>query len=618
MLNFTRPGENQFKYFLDGYESDWILANPKENTISYTNLPPGTYTFRVKGITFSRTSGPEDSLTIIIYPPWFWNIYSQILYVLLAILILVWLFRRQLRRQLTIQENKQLKEIDQFKNQFFENITHEFRTPLTIINGIAVELKDNEEGKRLIKRNSNILLQLINRILTLSKLQAKSVKLQLSQSDIIFYLKYLTQSFQSYAVSKNISLSFMSVEEELLMDFDKEYLRQILSNLISNAVKFTPQYGQIQVKAFRNNNELQISIQDTGIGIPESDLPFIFDRFYQLKNTGKQGTGIGLSIVNELVKLMRGKISVASIINQGTTFIIQLPVQNKAPLDQFDGQEIEDTIPFFEPISTNDFEKSRQGVHSNLPNVLVVEDNPDLLSYLTTILRSSFQLTIATNGAEGIRLALKLIPDIIISDVMMPEKDGFELSSTLKNDFKTSHIPIILLTAKAGQDSKKEGLQTGADVYLAKPFDKEELFIHINNQLELRRSLKEKYSKLDIQALSKDITANNKDVQFLLKLEKVVRDNLSDESFRVEPNLCKAMLMSRPQLYRKLQALKGISPSEYIKKARLSYSRKLLLESDLTIAEIADQSGFKSPAYFSKAYKDEYKETPTETRNGLQ
>ncbi|MCB0581746.1 MAG: response regulator, partial [Phaeodactylibacter sp.] len=519
---------------LGNYDNGWRDVG-HQNFASYTNLDPGRYTFRVKAANSDGIWNEESiALDIAILPPWYWNGWSQALYLVLVIGLILGAYRFQLNRRLALAEAARLKELDSFKTKLYTNITHEFRTPLTVIQGMMDNIKGYDEEKGIIKRNSQNLLNLINRLLGLSKLDAGKLELNLAQGNILPFLRYVTESFHSFALNQKVNLNFYSDAEEIIMDYDPEKMLEVLSNLLSNALKFTPEYGKVQVVVKEKNREgkphLELTVSDTGIGIAPERLPHVFDRFYQVEtgNTRKaEGTGIGLALVKELVDLMGGTIDVESEVGEGASFRVMLPVTRQA--DAIDAVDVEQSdIPVHagaidDPTiasivsatapagraSTARHSEAKEGIVSALSKytLLLVEDNRDVMQYLTTCLSSplgggreeAYHLLYARNGREGIAQAREHIPDIIISDVMMPEVDGFELCKTLKQDERTSHIPIILLTARADMPSKVEGLEYGADAYLVKPFHKEELEVRLRKLIELRRKLQERYNQPDFQ-----------------------------------------------------------------------------------------------------------------------
>jgi len=632
-LHFKNPKNNRFQVKLDNYDDAWRNAG-HQRFANYTSLDPGRYTFRVRAANSDGMWNEHDiALSITIRPPWYWNGWSQLLYALLLIAGLYSLYRFQLRRRLALAEAVRLRELDEFKSRFYTNITHEFRTPLTVIQGMADAI--GERAKQsfdteldIIYRNSRQLLNQINRLLDLSKMDAGRLDLQLVQDDILPYLRYITESFHSYANTKDIRLHFLCPCKELVMDYDPEKLLSIVSNLLSNAIKFTPEGGDVYLQIGKPkaetgipirgwsalaSNYLLLTIKDTGIGIPKDKLPYIFDRFYQADDSATrhgEGTGIGLTLTKEFTKLLGGSIEVESRLNQGTTFTLLLPITQKAEKEHFQEwdsakEEIEAFIPAVSEQEAVGIAAKDEG---GLPLVLLVEDNEDVLRYLQFCLAADYRLAFARNGREGIDRALELVPDVIISDVMMPEVDGFELCDTLKKDMRTSHIPIILLTAKADQVSKIEGLKEGADAYLTKPFDKEELFVRLQKLIELRRLLQERYAgeprTTRLQKSGSSSTHPREDA-FLQRVQDILDAHLRDEHFGI-PQLCQTLNMSRTQLHRKLKAMTGKSTSIYLRSLRLAKAKKLLENSDLNISEVAYAVGFSSPVYFSQAFSEEY------------
>jgi len=628
-IDYISDGENQYQVLLNGIDEEWQMMGNKNN-VRYTKIPPGNYTFQVKAANSDGIWLNEiKTISIKILAPWYQTTLAYLLYIsTLGILFYVIYKFRKRRQQLKLELHQKelaaerLQEMDQFKSTFYTNITHEFRTPLTVIQGMSEELRGNIPAKKLIQSNTQKLLQLINQLLDLSKVESGSMPLNLVQSDIINYLNYLIESVHSYAFSKKINLSFYAELEELKMDFDEEKMQSILLNLISNAIKFTPEYGKIMIVgtkiAMEGQPFFKIKISDTGIGISPKMLPFIFDRYFQIKTLdkeGNQGSGIGLALVKELTEMLNGKIEVKSEKARGTTFTLIFPISNQAKMNKLVKPKLSDgffidhnngitksKIDRVNPV----FEKEK-----DLPHLLVIEDNYDVIQYLNSILNKKYQIVFAKNGAAGIDKALLEIPDIIISDVMMPEKNGFEVCATLKQDERTSHIPIILLTAKATTKDKIEGLQYGADAYLEKPFNKEELFVRLEKLLELRKRLQEHYSNYSFSSTATK-SATKEDL-FLQKINKIIKEHLNDELFNT-PFLCKKIGMSQSQLYRKLKALTGYSIANYIRLCRLQKAHTLLETSDLKINEVAYQCGFSNPSWFTQAFTENFGYSPSELR----
>ncbi|MBX2871316.1 MAG: response regulator, partial [Saprospiraceae bacterium] len=470
------------------------------------------------------------------------------------------------------------------------------------------------KGTRLIENNGKNLLRLANQLLDLSKLEDQSFQLELKQGDIVPFLSYVTESFQTYANSKNLSLRFFSNQESLMMDYDPVQIQQILTNLISNALKFTPSDGDVQVKLGVQSQQLQIGVEDTGIGIAEKDLPHVFDRFYQADNSTTrvgEGTGIGLAHTRELVRLMGGEIKVESEVGKGTRFLVSLPIHTKAEIIDTIAAPVEGSLLAASPEDMPVFGTHQQ----DLPQVLIIEDNRDVVIYLKSCLADQYQVQVAYNGKIGIEKALQQVPDLIISDVMMPEKDGYEVCDALKNDQRTSHVPIILLTAKADHPSKLTGLKRGADVYLIKPFDKEELLVRLEMLLERQQRMMAHFSKTFLgQARAEELDKEGVQIEnaFLQKVKEVIENHYQDEDFAL-PQLCQKIGMSRSQLFRKMRALIGISPSAFIRDYRLDRAKILLQTTDQNVSEVAFAVGYKNLAHFSKSFQAKYGHSPSTT-----
>lgn len=520
------------------------------------------------------------------------------------------------RLRLLEKQKQQVEELGQLKSKFYTNISHEFRTPLTLIIGTAAEVKGNEKEKSVIKRNSNHLLQLINQLLDLSKLESGFLKLHEIQADIVHYLQYLTESFHSMAEEKEVQLLFYAEEKELVMSFDEEKIQQIVYNLLSNAIKFTNKEGKVVFHTHRidkkNQSFLQIKISDTGVGIAAAELPHIFNRFYQTKTTfdsNKTGTGIGLALTKELVQMMGGQIAVVSEPHKGTEFTLLLPIHHRAILQNPtpNVEQIATIIPSIKPPigSLMSHPQAR-------PQLLLIEDNTDVSNYIENLLKNDYQIATAQNGQEGIDLALATIPDIIISDVMMPIKDGYAVCQELKTHEQTSHIPIILLTAKATSEDRIKGLKEGADAYLTKPFNKEELFVRLEKLVALRKALQERYATKKLIPISKS-DSNSLETIFLQKLIAVVEKRLADPNLSVN-DLCQAVNLSNMQVNRKLKALTDRTPSSFIRSIRLEKAMVLFKTTDLNVSEVAYDVGFNDPSYFSRSFSEEFGHPPNVMR----
>ena len=515
------------------------------------------------------------------------------------------------------KKRQKLKELDDLKSKLFTNITHEFRTPLTIILGAAEGDLSNQSfpfegrgGRRdLIKNNAHKLLRLVNQMLNLSKLETGNLPLKYVQTDVIPFISFLIESRRSFAEQKQVKMNFLCDRDQLLMDIDADKLEDIILNLLHNAIKFTPYGGEVIVSLIvidKNGQNVQIKIKDSGIGIPEDKLDKIFDRFYQVDENAPEGSGIGLTLTKEYVQILGGKLTIQSKLNKGSTFSVTLPIKNEAQLFPFEELIKTTNKGSIEPSVSYDLLMKVQNLDDEkLPLILIVEDNKEMAYFLSSILIPFFRVESAFNGQEGVQKAFEIVPDLIISDVMMPLIDGFELCDRLKNDFKTNHIPIILLTAKVDADSRLTGLKKGADDYLAKPFNTEELLIRIKNLIEIREKLKQKYSQIQTGELNEAEAFTGLDKLFMDELNRLLEQHYTNEDFGIE-EACADMKVSRVQLHRKLVALTGISTSHFINNFRLDKAANLLHSGRKTIAEIAYETGFSDPNYFSKIFKKKY------------
>ncbi|MFK7775690.1 MAG: ATP-binding protein [Saprospiraceae bacterium] len=516
------------------------------------------------------------------------------------------------------QEAERLKELNNLKSRLYTNITHEFRTPLTVIMGMTENIEGHAEEKELIQRNSNNLLRLINQILDLSKAESGNLKINLVQDEIINFLQYLTESFQSMANAKDIQLVFYSEEKEIIMDFDEQKIQHIIYNLLSNSIKYTHQKGKVVFHVKKENDRLCIKVKDNGQGIATKDQPFIFERFYKVDQPNSvkaDGVGIGLALTKELVEFLNGEIILKSELGEGSEFIIYLPINRSGEIINDDANVLlqEENINEDKkerPLEFNSGLIDLNVENNGIPQLLIVEDNEDVITYIKSCVKNDYNIEVAHDGQEGIEKAFELIPDIIISDLMMPKVNGFEVCRILKKDEKTSHIPIILLTAKATQEDKMEGLETGADAYMMKPFQKRELKIRLKKLIENRAILQAKY-KGDLTSFSKKKT--NSEDDFFQKVINVLKRELDNPNFSVT-ELSKEMHLSTTQMYRKLKALTGLPPSKFIRRFRLQNSLELLQNSTMNVAEIAYKVGFSDPNYFSRAFSEEFGKPPSEMR----
>ena len=668
-LDYTNPQENKYAYYLEGFEDDWIFSGTRRAAY-YTGIPSGDYTFRVKGSNndgYWNEKGAFVQMTIL-PPPWkTWWAYSFYVIFLFSVLYF-WrrydLKRQKLRQELKLEhmEAEKLKELDKMKSRFFANISHEFRTPLTLILGPIEKLrsyiKDKEHKKDLdmMQRNAHRLQRLINQLLNLSRLESGKMKLQTREENIVVLVNGYTQSFESLAKQKKIDLIFSSVEENIKLYIDTDKIEKILYNLMSNAFKFTEEGGLIKVAVcnsqyVKNTKEAspeiangqpptdnsasrwaEIIISDTGRGISRDKLDCIFDRFYQADDSYtkyQEGTGIGLALTKELVELHHGKITAESKIGKGTTFSVFLPKGKKhlksdeiveKTTSKVKKEEFPEPFPELEfsenKLSLDNYQNKDAGKEDK-PYILIVDDNADLRNYMKGHLDQLYNISEARDGEEGYNLATEKIPDLIISDVMMPKLDGYELCKKLKTDARTSHIPIILLTARASSESRIEGLETGADDFITKPFDPLELQTRIKNLIMQRNMLHERFMKnvrkIGIEQLltleSPDL--NSMDQNFLQKAIEYIMENISDPNINVEL-LGEEMALSRRQLQRKIMGITGNSPNKFIRSIRLNRAAELILNKTANVTEIAYEVGFNNLSWFAKSFKEQFGVLPSE------
>ena len=525
----------------------------------------------------------------------------------LAILVLRRYQISKKQNSIIAEQKEKLTKLDEVKNNFFTNITHEFRTPLTVILGAAGNI-ENSEDSNLIKRNGQRLLNLINQILDLSKLEDGSLKINKKQIDAVAFTKYLTDSYKSLALSQNKTLEFKSSVGEQFMDLDEDKYQTIIGNLVSNAVKFTPKNGDIKIETNSDGQQLNISIKDSGDGIPKDELDRLFDRFYQVKGSKNQkiGSGVGLALTKELVLQFNGSISVKNHENGGAIFTVSLPITKQA-------QKVDFTALARVGIEKASIEiKDDEIEDNNKPILLLVEDEPDIQSFIKATLANNYNLLIANNGEEGIELALANVPDIILSDVMMPGKDGLELTNALKNDARTSHIPIALLTAKVDLESRLQGLKRGADVYLPKPFEREELLLQLSNLQEQQKRVRQHFGASKVETPETQIIeAIEIEDEFITKLKETISANFENESFGIE-ELSSTISMSRTQLHRKLKALTGKSASQFVNEFKIEKACELLMLPDNNVSEVAYSLGFADPNYFTRVFTKIKGQSPTE------
>ena len=530
---------------------------------------------------------------------------------LLLIGIMVYIYRTILMKR-RIEE-----EANKAKLQFFTNISHELRTPLTLIadpvNYIIHDDNLNSQQRsmlQIVQRNVLVLIQLVSEILDFRKVQNGKMELRLSDFNLAESMKQWIKLFSASAQKKHITIN-MDAPDTIMLRADQDKIERICYNLLSNALKYTSEGGEITLTAKEENGRVMISVADNGCGISSDELPYIFDRFYQAKNAGR-GTGIGLAIVKAFTELHHGEVSATSIEGKGSTFTIHIPVRQKGEVTNQPTEKIEQLV---EPSSAEEvpnqarhIDELIQPYQTDKPEVLIIDDNIDIRTYLRSVLSEKYNVSEAADGKAGLELARKIVPDIVLSDIMMPVMDGLAFCQQLKTDKAISHIPVILLTARSLDEQRAEGYEHGADAYLSKPFSLRLLFSRIDNLIQSRKKLSKLFSNSDENDAFEKLS-NETDKTFAAQLRKIIQDNLSDNEFNVE-RIGDEIGLSRVQLYRKVKALTGYSPVEMLRKARLTRARHLLRTTEKTVSEVAYAVGFSTPSYFSKCYKDEFGESP--------
>jgi len=655
-LNFINPDKNQYAYNIrkPGSKDQWIeLGN--QRIINFSDLQPGRHELMVKASNNDAFWSDEPTtLMITVLPPLHKTWWAFLLYGM-VISSLIFLFYQYAKRNSKLQNELLIEhlirekenELHQNKLRFFTNICHEIKTPLTLIMApIENLITQNRENNRvqnqlmMVKRNGSHLVRLIGQLLDFRKLETGNIQLEASKGDIVAYVNEIFLSFKGYSLHKNIQFEFLCEEKQLELWFDGDKIEKILYNLLSNAFKFTPNYGRITIKIHTQANRLEaplgvsqdvvvIAVEDNGLGIPAADLSKIFERFQQAGNSNNpmEGVGIGLAYCKELVKLHHGSIDVVSIPktdnSEGLTrFSIKIPMGdsylNELEIKQTNGIDAPVVISENPHFNEMDFEKTKSVTKASMqeenPVMLIIEDNPELRNLLNDFFSNDFETVMAENGLQGLERALDLQPDIVLSDVMMPEMDGIELCTNLKKDEKTSHIPIILLTSRTPIIFKIEGLDSGADDYITKPFNLKMLEVRVWNLLESRAKLRERFQRA-VTLMPKNIALSSPDEAFLEKVMNFIEENMDEPFLNVE-NMGREVGMSRVHLYRKIKALTNESVVAFIRNVRLKRAAQLLSQDKLTVSEVVYMVGFQDHNYFRKCFKQKYGLNPSEYSTG--
>ena len=624
--NYNLPEKTQYMYKLEGFNNDWLTLPLGVHNVTFTNLAPGKYVLRVKAINSDGYVGiKEATLGIVVNPPFWMSWWAYLLYAVGLVIVLFLARYRMLKRErekfhLQQIENEVAKneEINNMKFRFFTNVSHALRTPLTLIisplEGMVKETTDELQSTRLqlMYRNAQRLLHLVNQLLDFRKGEMSTHQLSLSEGDIISYVHSVCNSFLLMADKKHIQFSFFSGIDTFSMAFDADKVGKIVMNLLSNAFKFTPEGGRVTVMIEHvagTPDILEIKIADTGIGISDVDKEHIFERFYQAGHKGVEettGNGIGLSLVRDFVTLHEGEVKVFDNIGMGSVFVIQFPVKHVETQVQLPE---ETGMPAGDEEDKEMKEEAREETErKNFPLLLIVDDNEDFRIFMRYSLELQYRVKLAVNGKEAWEMMQEELPDLVISDVMMPQMDGNELCRLIKQDKRTAHIPVILLTARQNTEAKLEGLQTGADDYVTKPFNMTILVLRIRKLIELSRYHRVTQGMID--PAPSEIVITSLDEKLIEKAIKYVEDNMSRTELSVE-ELSRELGMSRVHLYKKLLQITGKTPIEFIRVIRLKRAAQLLRESQLHVSEVAFEVGFNNPKYFSRYFKDEFGVLPS-------
>ncbi len=663
-LNITNPHEVLFEYKLEGFDEEWIHANASNRIATYTNLQKGNYVFKVRASnSFGDRAADPAVLEIIVIPPW-WKTWWAFGIYFLVFLLLLYLFQQQLLQRSALKHNLQLEQVKHEKDNelnrekltFFTNLSHELRTPLTLILGPLERMIRNNEGNNrvqqnlvLIQKQARRLQKLTNQLMNFRKYETDNLRLKAASGNIVGFVKEITIAFRQHAKMKEINFDFKAAKPDIQVWYDRDKFEIILVNLLSNAFKFTPPHGHVQLTISTTTSDgvnlilqklngtayasygtlpgqaskvLQIEVKDSGCGISSDQLTHIFDRYFQASNIqtiSMGGSGIGLEITKNYVELHRGSIMVSSEEGEGTTFFIWLPIgrehlQPDEIIQAFKPSEHKDHYQlgklsvkekYADVLSVQQHESD----NGNKPLLLIVDDNPDIIFFLQESFHHGYQVETALSGNEGLKKAFALVPDIIISDVMMPEIDGLEFCYKIKSNVSTSHIPVILLTARTSNVFRVEGYETGADDYISKPFDEKVLHTRVKNLIASRKKLRKRYIK-EITLQPKDLTITQPDEKFLDKVIKIIEENISDHHLKVE-RIAKEMGMSHSVLYKKIMALTDLTVVEFVRTIRLKKAAFLLTQPNMTVGQASYEVGFTDPKYFSKCFQKFFGATPS-------
>jgi len=619
LMNYTSPELNQYAYFLEGYEKDWNPVS-RNNIAAYRNVPPGKYLFRVKGCnSFGVWTDVETTLEIRIFSPWWASWWAIVIYAILMILLAYVSWRIMMRVNKLKMDVEVEKQVADFKERLFTNVAHEFRTPLTIIRSAVEKLVGESVPKPLreqvdsLSRSTGRLLELTEQLLDFHKAHHDKLGLRLSHVEVVNFVSEIFSAFHIVADNKNIDFRFKSDHEEYTMLMDAEKWNKIIYNLLSNAFKHTPTGGVIEMKlVFSQDKDIfELSISDSGTGIPEDKQKELFDRFMQASYDPK-GNGLGLNLTAELAMIHKGRITYSKSELGGASFTVSIPLQESNYRDE----EIIKDVSFgkYNVIKENiiDDELKLNNEDTLKYKILVVEDEPEIRALLSNELSKYFNVISADNGDDGLKMAVNSQPDLIICDVMMPGTDGYETTKMLKNNFETSHIPVILLTALTAESNQLIGIESGADAYITKPFSLKYLLARINKLIEQRIKLRTKFSQ-EPGTARLEIPTSNEDAEFLDGIHREIENNIDNSQFVID-DLIKVSGTSRSVFFQKFKSLTGFTPNDYLRVIRLKKAADLLSNTDIRISDVAYNIGFDDPLYFSKSFKAQFGKSPRQYR----
>ena len=629
-FNYNSDRNRLFEYYLDGFDKVWTQTSG--TTVTYTNLPPGDYTLKVRSMENKESLKDAICLNIHVSAPFYATIWAYLFYVLCLTALMVAFVRFKTRQaalrsslEFERKEKERIEELNQVKLRFFTNISHEFRTPLTLILGQIEVLMQMDLGTTIYNRIQRIyknawhMRNLISELLDFRKQEQGYLKLRVEEQNLVTFTRQIYMCFYEYAQKKEITYRFDSVEETISVWFDPIQLQKVIFNLLSNAFKYTSNKGNITVEVRKVASQAVVSVCDTGIGIPVEHISKIFDRFYQTDNASSSssftlGTGIGLALAKGIMSMHHGKIEVESTVGEGTKFILSLPLGNRHFSDEemavTEGRESliipEASVSSYGQLMAEEIKEpeSQKNIdEEDKPTILLVDDNTELLSMLEDIFLPMYNVYTACNGREGLEMAQQIQPDLIVSDVIMPEMSGKDLCYKIKTNVELSHISVVLLTAQTSVEYVVEGLMFGADDYITKPFNIKVLVARCNNLIKNKKRLIAHYAGKVITESPVAEAINEKDKELLTKCVNIVRENFENPDFDVTA-LASELCMGRSKLYMQFKQMTGLTPNEFILKVKLDEAMSLLTEHpELNITEISVRLGFSSPRYFSKSFK---------------